>query len=188
MSTIKAAVEKLQLIIDTPDHDSYGVWEMKDDIQKVISLLTAKDVLFLEWNAIDIQQQAREKLSFMENCEASEIIDNPLSQKDVEEVIDLLEDRYDCNYGITWETINCVLDELSLPDRDQAMKRLKVSLTMRNDYLMNIISPIVSQMISAGRSEEAVKMMHEITSLDRYTDALEIVNRYVIIEYVDKEN
>ena len=63
------------------------------------------------------------------------------------------------------------------------MEKLKVKLKIRNDYLMNIISPIVDQMVAAGRGQEATAMMSEIINIGKYGDATEIVNRYVDIEY-----
>jgi len=182
MSTIQTAVEKLQnLILNSPIANDY-----KKDLAEVISLLTRKDVLLLEWNSIDIQSVARDKIAAMDDCKVEDIIENPLTQEQVELVIDLLEDQYDCNYGITWETISCQLDSITLPGPELARKRVKVVLEVRSDYLMNIIDPVIKQMIARGREAEALQMIQEITMIGTYNDALEIVSKYVDIEY--KEN
>jgi len=121
MSTIDSAVNKLNdLLSELPLRNSFIVKEIQD----IIDLLNDRTVLLLEWNEKDIQQVAREKLAEMENCEKEEIIENPLTRELVIDVIDLIDKYYDCNYGVTWETINSTLDSITLPDRE--LCRVKV--------------------------------------------------------------
>jgi len=121
MSTIDSAVNKLNdLLSELPLRNSFIVKEIQD----IIDLLNDRTVLLLEWNEKDIQQVAREKLAVMENCEKEEIIENPLTRELVIDVIDLIDKYYDCNYGVTWETINSTLDSITLPDRE--LCRVKV--------------------------------------------------------------
>jgi len=181
MATIETAVEKLQdLILKSPIANEY-----KKDIAEVISLLTDKTVLFIEWNSVDFQQAAREKLALMDNVKEVDIIDEPLTKEMLENLVTLLDDYYDAGEGVTYETISNLLDHVSLPDTESARKRVKVILEVRSDYLMNIIAPIVKQMSAAGREADALKMIQEINAVGRYFDALEIVAKYVDIEYTD---
>jgi len=179
MSTIDTAIEKIKSL----KSQFIVVGEAETILDEVISLLTDKKVLFIEWNALDFQAAARQKIARMANVEENEIIENPLSQEDLEMVVKLLNSHYDANVGVTWDTINCILDDIALPDVELARKRVKVVLEVRSDYLMNIIAPIVKQMSAAGREADALKMIQEINSVGRYFDALEIVAKYVDIEY-----
>jgi hypothetical protein len=112
MSTIDTVVDKLRELEHVPEE------KVDSLVQEIISLLTDRTILLLEWNEIDIQKVAREKLANMENCEEDEIKENPLTRAQVIDVIDLLDKYYDCNYGITWDTINSTLDEITLPDSE----------------------------------------------------------------------
>lgn len=114
MSTIDTVIGKLETLI-TENHVAPKV---ENAVKEVLSLLKDRTVLLLEWNELDIQKVAREKLANMENCEEYEIIEKPLLRNDVVAVIDLLDKYYDCNYGITWETINSTLDSIALPDSE----------------------------------------------------------------------
>lgn len=122
MSTIYSVVGKLEALI-TENHVAPKVEEL---VKEVLSSLTDKTKLFIEWNEIDVQAVAREKLSFMGDCTVDEIIDNPLSREDVKNVIEFLDDHMDCNYGITWETISCAIDNcVQLPASDCCRKEIK---------------------------------------------------------------
>jgi hypothetical protein len=127
MSTINTVIKKLNdLRFEVLDGDSIPVEDLDQlclgyvagQLEEILSLLTDETVLLLEWNEIDIQKVAREKLANMENCEEEDIIEKPLSRAQVIEVLEHLDNYYDCNYGITWEKINSALDIITLPDSD----------------------------------------------------------------------
>lgn len=127
MSTIDTVIGKLEELLlivkegeEIPEEDleqlDLGYVEMK--VADILARLKDRTVLLLEWNEIDIQKAAREKLANMEDCEEDEIKENPLTREQVIDVIDLLDKYYDCNYGITWEAIQYQLDSISLPSSD----------------------------------------------------------------------
>ena len=116
MSTISTVIDKLRELEHVPEE------QMEMKIHDIIVMLTDPTVLLIEWNELDVQQITREKLSFMEDCKVDEIIEEPLTKAQVAYVIDLLNSRYDCNYGITWDTIRCILDEVLLPDSESCRK------------------------------------------------------------------
>ena len=117
MSTISTAIIKLEQLI-TENHVEPKVEEV---VKKVISLLTDPTVLLLEWNELDVQKMAGEIIAHLGNVAREDIIDNPLPRKDVEWVISRLEHYYDCNYGITWDSIRNILDEVDLPKAEDCL-------------------------------------------------------------------
>jgi len=145
MSTIDTAVEKLKILVEELNEIDEEQYEevCRDavviDIKKVISLLTDPTVLLIEWNEIDIQGVAREKLANMDNVKIEQIIENPLPKERVEVIIALLEHRYDCNLGVTWDTINCILDEVVLPDA--ASCRVKLEYPRYTDEWIQKVKP-----------------------------------------------
>lgn len=117
MSTVHSAVDKLRALI-TENHVEPKVEEV---VKKVISLLTDPTVLILEWNEIDVQTVAREIIAFDSDFSIADIIENPLPKDDVEWVIARLGKYYDCNYGITWDSIRDGLNEVSLPKAEDCL-------------------------------------------------------------------
>ncbi|HAX18413.1 MAG TPA: hypothetical protein DCY00_07460 [Actinobacteria bacterium] len=122
MSTIDNTIEKLDnLLTKLQISDSC----LASELNEIKALLTDKTVLILEWNEEDIQKAAREKIANLHDIVVEKIIEKPLRREDVEWVISRLDKYYDCNYGITWETINSSLDDISLPDAESVIIKEK---------------------------------------------------------------
>ena len=107
MSTIDTAIIKLERLFELSNNST---------IKEVLDLLKDRTVLLLEWNEIDIQQVARQRIAQMYDVEKDKIRENPLPRDLVIDVIDLLDKYYDCNYGITWDTINSTMDMIDFAD------------------------------------------------------------------------
>ena len=111
--TVKIAVEKLKLLLD-----SYVIMEASvgEEIQNVIDLLEDPKMLLIEWGEDDIQLKARGRKAWLLDLKEEEVEEKPLTDKQVIEVIELLDRTHNCNYGITWEHISAALDNLGLPE------------------------------------------------------------------------
>lgn len=111
--TVKIAVEKLKLLLD-----SYVIMEASvgEEIQNVIDLLEDPKMLLIEWGEDDVQMKARERKAWLLDVEEDEVEEKPLTDIQVAQVINLLERTHDCTIGMTWDTIDCALDNLGLPE------------------------------------------------------------------------
>ena len=117
MSTIYSAVDKLRALI-TENHVEPKVEEV---VKEVISLLTDPTVLLLEWNEEDVQTVARSKLAQLFDVEEEDLVEKPLSKDNVEYVISRLDKYHDCNYGITWDSVDDALDDVVLPSLEEVL-------------------------------------------------------------------
>ena len=117
MSTIDTVIGKLETLI-TENHVEPKV---ENAVKEILSLLKDRTVLLIEWNGIDIQKAAREIIAFSSDFSIDDIIANPLPKDDVEWVIARLDKYYDCNYGITWDSIRDALNEVSLPKAENCL-------------------------------------------------------------------
>ena len=111
--TVKIAVEKLKLLLD-----SYVTMEASvgEEIQNVINLLEDPKMLLIEWGEDDIQLKAKERKAWLLDIKEEEVEEKPLTDEQVIEVVELLDRKHDCNYGITWDHISATLDNLGLPE------------------------------------------------------------------------
>ncbi len=117
MSTINTVIDRLDLLLSNFAFDK----NTSSELTEIRDMLTDPTVLLLEWNAIDVQTKAREKIAFLNDVEIEEVIENPLSREDVEWVISRLDKYYDCNYGITWDSISSALEDITLPDAENCL-------------------------------------------------------------------
>lgn len=115
MSTISTAIIKLEQLI-TENHVEPKV---EETVKIVLSLLKDRTILFLEWNEIDIQVIARQRIAQMYDVKESEIKEKPLPRELVIDVIDLLDKYNDCNYGISWDTIRSTMDMIEFGDLEE---------------------------------------------------------------------
>lgn len=86
--------------------------EGRERISGLIGELKNPKMFLIEWGEEDIQQTARKRIAWNLDVEKEQIIENPLSEEEVIEVIRLLEKTHDCNYGMTWDHIDCALDSI----------------------------------------------------------------------------
>lgn len=108
--TVNRAIERLKDI--QKHHPTIG------GIQEVIEMLEDPKMLLIEWGAEDVQIKAKERKAWLLDITEKEVEEKPLTDKQVAEVIELLERTHDCNYGITWEHIDSALDNLGYPEVD----------------------------------------------------------------------
>lgn len=119
MSTINTVIDKLRIALEVTDFSL--IPGTQGLLREAVALLTDPTVLLLEWNEEDVQQVAREIIAFNSDFSTDDIVANPLSKDDVEFVIGMLDKYYDCNYGITWDSIRDGLNEVSLPKAEDCL-------------------------------------------------------------------
>jgi hypothetical protein len=119
MSTIYRVIDELEKLLNDQDRTQGSV---DTSIKDVLKLLKDRTVLLLEWNELDIQQMARVKIAQNNDYAVDDIIESPLTREQVVDVIGILDNYYDCNYGITWNSIDNALDDIDLPDVKACLK------------------------------------------------------------------
>ena len=102
MSAVKNAIGKLDEFINAMSEcTSLMEIALCTALKEIKDILEDKTVLILEWNEIDVQQVARERIAYIEDVDECDIKENPLTREQVITVLEVLEKQYDCNYDIT---------------------------------------------------------------------------------------
>lgn len=86
------------------------------EILSTLESLVDPKTLFITWAEEDFQMIARRDLSYENNLDEEDLIENPLSEEKIIKIVDFLEHYYDCNQGISWEDISSAIKEIGWPD------------------------------------------------------------------------
>jgi len=71
---------------------------MRRTKQKIKEDNKLPDTIEISWHYLDVLQQAKE-------------IGVKCSKQRAKKILQVMKSKHDCNFGITWETINCYLEE-----------------------------------------------------------------------------
>jgi len=96
--TINRVKEELQRIIK----DNHPDLHILKKLQEVYDMLNNPDLGFVEWGTEDLHTQAKYYGMY-------------LSEEDAQQALKDMIQHHDCNYGITWDTINSYLDDYAKP-------------------------------------------------------------------------
>jgi len=96
------AIEKMKNLVTYIETKSASKYEREETrmLKEIISLLDTKDVIFIEWGVDDVETRAEE-------------LHLQITKKQAQDVLERIDRIHDCNYGITWETIDACFDYVS---------------------------------------------------------------------------
>jgi hypothetical protein len=98
--TVKNAVEKLKVI-----QERSATKGGNSHIQEVIDMLDSPDILLIEWGVEDLIIRATD----LQDLGGEQKI--PTIEQ-AREMLQTLDRTHDCNYGITWEHLDSVLQDI----------------------------------------------------------------------------
>lgn len=92
---INRAIEKIDDLITYIERKNPSKAERTETelLKDILSILNTKDVLFIEWGTVDILSRAED-------------LKKTITQKQAQDILEEIEHRHDCNYGITWNLID----------------------------------------------------------------------------------
>ena len=92
---LNQAKEKLENICNS----MYGTeGTLKKELVEILEILTDENKIYICWSIKDIIERGKENNIKVSDQNAQKILKN-------------INDKHDCNYGISWNTIDCHIDE-----------------------------------------------------------------------------
>jgi len=117
-NTVRTAIEQLKNI--QRGHFGLLKTDVFNSIQEVIENLESKSMLLIEWSTEDVISRAKDLQEW--NPDEPHII--PTEEQAIE-ILSKMDNNHDCNYGITWDTIDCYIDQLNPENVDNILKDMK---------------------------------------------------------------
>ena len=96
---VSQAVESIKELITYIENNNASKCEKEETrrLKEILSLLDTRDVIFIEWGVEDIEARVE---------------GTKITRAQAQDILEELDRRHDCNYGITWDTIDFHLGEL----------------------------------------------------------------------------
>jgi len=97
---INEATRKLKEVIELCEQ---GKAPDIDSLKEAHALLTDENIIYIPWATENVLHQAESR-------------GLKITQEQAQEVLYNMERKHDCEYGITWTTIDCWLDDLDVEE------------------------------------------------------------------------